>query len=175
MTKKYRGKDFLFSDDCGFINDEDGESYRYSDGSGYYHGNDGSEGYRYADDSGYFKGPSGYQTFYDAEDEQDCDTEDEEHSSALISFAEGFGNSIGTILGICVAKILDNEQRKEAEKEIEQKEREARKKVWRRQHRKGLIIVALIITLILTSTIGCYEYLIRIPVGYADLDFIGKN
>ena len=91
MTKKYRGKDFLFSDDCGFINDEDGESYRYSDGSGYYHGNDGSEGYRYADDSGYFKGPSGYQTFYDAEDEQDCDTEDEEHSSALISFAEGFG------------------------------------------------------------------------------------
>ena len=65
------------------------------------------------------------------EDEQDCDTEDEDHSSALISFAEGFGNAIGTILGICVAKILDNEQRKEAEKEIEeieQKEREARKK-----------------------------------------------
>ena len=40
MAKKNNGKDFLFSDDCGFINgdDEGGESYRYSDGSGYYHG-----------------------------------------------------------------------------------------------------------------------------------------
>ena len=39
MAKKNNGKDFLFSDDCGFINgdDEGGESYRYSDGSGYYH------------------------------------------------------------------------------------------------------------------------------------------
>jgi len=35
MAKKNNGKDFLFSDDCGFINgdDEGGESYRYSDGS----------------------------------------------------------------------------------------------------------------------------------------------
>lgn len=229
MTKKYRGKDFLFSDDCGFINDVDGESYRYSDGSGYYygndgsegyiysdgsgyyhgvdgsdgyiysdgsayfrspdgtdaykysdgsgyyHGSDGSEGYRYDDGSGYFKDPSGYQIFYDAEDEQDCDTENDEYSSALISFAEGFGNAIGTILGVCVAKILDNEQRKEVEREVEQKEREARKKAWRRQHRKGLIIVALTIALILTSIIGSYEYLIRIPVGYTDSEFIGKN
>lgn len=44
MAKKNNGKDFLFSDDCGFINgdDEGGESYRYSDGSGYYCGADGS-------------------------------------------------------------------------------------------------------------------------------------
>lgn len=43
MAKKNNGKDFLFSDDCGFINgdDEGGESYRYSDGSGYYYGADG--------------------------------------------------------------------------------------------------------------------------------------
>lgn len=42
MAKKNNGKDFLFSDDCGFINgdDEGGESYRYSDGS---------EGYIYSD------------------------------------------------------------------------------------------------------------------------------
>lgn len=51
MAKKNNGKDFLFSDDCGFINgdDEGGESYRYSDGSGYYHGADGSERYIYSD------------------------------------------------------------------------------------------------------------------------------
>ena len=51
MAKKNNGKDFLFSDDCGFINgdDEGGESYRYSDGSGYYYGADGSEGYIYSD------------------------------------------------------------------------------------------------------------------------------
>ena len=54
-----RGKDFLFSDDCGFINGEDGESYRYSDGSGYYHGADGSEGYIYSDGSGYYHGADG--------------------------------------------------------------------------------------------------------------------
>ena len=34
------------SDTAGFIReDEDGDSYKYSDGSGYYHGSDGSEGY----------------------------------------------------------------------------------------------------------------------------------
>lgn len=54
-----RGKDFLFSDDCGFINGEDGESYRYSDGSGYYNGADGSEGYIFSDGSGYYHGADG--------------------------------------------------------------------------------------------------------------------
>lgn len=61
MAKKNNGKDFLFSDDCGFINgdDEGGESYLYSDGSGYYHGADGSEGYIYSDGSGYYHGADG--------------------------------------------------------------------------------------------------------------------
>lgn len=59
MGSSDRGRDFLFSDDCGFINGEDGESYRYSDGSGYYHGADGSEGYIYSDGSGYFHGADG--------------------------------------------------------------------------------------------------------------------
>lgn len=63
MGKSNVGKDFLFSDDCGFINGEDGDSYRYSDGSGYYHGSDGSEGYIYSDGSGYYHvadGSEGY-------------------------------------------------------------------------------------------------------------------
>ena len=61
MAKKNNGKDFLFFDDCGFINgdDEGGESYRYSDGSGYYRGADGSEGYIYSDESGYYHGADG--------------------------------------------------------------------------------------------------------------------
>ena len=54
MARKNSGQDFLFSDDCGFINGDDGsgESYRYSDGSGYYHGADGSEGYESVNDNG---------------------------------------------------------------------------------------------------------------------------
>ncbi len=56
---KDKGRDFLFSDDCGFINGDDGDSYRYSDGSGYYHGVDGSEGYIYSDGSGYYHGADG--------------------------------------------------------------------------------------------------------------------
>lgn len=61
MAKKNNGRDFLFSDDCGFINgdDEGGESYRYSDGSGYYRGADGSEGHIYSDGSGYYHGADG--------------------------------------------------------------------------------------------------------------------
>ena len=61
MAKKNNGRDFLFSNDCGFINgdDEGGESYRYSDGSGYYCGTDGSEGYIYSDGSGYYHGADG--------------------------------------------------------------------------------------------------------------------
>lgn len=61
MAKKNNGRDFLFSDDCGFINgdDEGGESFRYSDGSGYYRGADGSEGYIYSDGSGYYHGADG--------------------------------------------------------------------------------------------------------------------
>ena len=58
-----RGKDFLFSDDCGFINGEDGESYRYSDGSGYYHGADGSDGYIYSDGSAYYRGADGTDAY----------------------------------------------------------------------------------------------------------------
>ena len=63
MGKNSGGKDFLFSDDCGFINGEDGDSYRYSDGSGYYHGSDGSEGYIYSDGSGYYHGADGSEGY----------------------------------------------------------------------------------------------------------------
>ena len=59
MGKNDRGKDFLFSDDCGFINGEDSDSYRYSDGSGYYHGADGSDGCIYSDGSAYYHGADG--------------------------------------------------------------------------------------------------------------------
>lgn len=57
------GRDFLFSNDCGFINGDDGESYRYSDGSGYYDGDDGSEGYIYSDGSGYYHGADGSEGY----------------------------------------------------------------------------------------------------------------
>lgn len=63
MSSKDKGKDFLFSSDCGFIKGEDGESYKYSDGSGYYHGKDGSEGYIYSDGSGYYHGADGSEGY----------------------------------------------------------------------------------------------------------------
>lgn len=63
MASDNRGKDFLFSSDGGFMNGEDGESYKYSDGSGYYHGADGSEGYIYSDGSGYFHGADGSEGY----------------------------------------------------------------------------------------------------------------
>ena len=59
MASKDRNKDFLFSDDGGFISGKDGESHKYEDGSGYYHGTDGSQGYIYSDGSGYYHGADG--------------------------------------------------------------------------------------------------------------------
>ena len=67
MATDNRGRDFLFSSDGGFINGEDGESYRYSDGSGYYHGADGSDGYRYSDGSGYFNDADGDSEHFSSE------------------------------------------------------------------------------------------------------------
>lgn len=44
MPKTNIGRDFLFSEYCGFIKgDENGTSHKYADESGYYYGDDGSE------------------------------------------------------------------------------------------------------------------------------------
>lgn len=64
MPKTNIGRDFLFSDDCGFIKgDENGISQQYTDGSGYYHGNDGSEGHIFDDGSGYYHGSDGSEGY----------------------------------------------------------------------------------------------------------------
>lgn len=48
------------SDGSGYYHGKDGsEGYIYSDGSGYYHGADGSEGYIYSDGSAYYHGADG--------------------------------------------------------------------------------------------------------------------
>lgn len=61
MEEKDRGRAFLFSKYYGFIDneDEDGDYQIYSDGSGYYHGSDGSEGHIYSDGTGRFRGADG--------------------------------------------------------------------------------------------------------------------
>lgn len=61
MEEKDRGRAFLFSKYYGFIDneDEDGDYQIYSDGSGYYHGSDGSKAQIYSDGSGYFHGADG--------------------------------------------------------------------------------------------------------------------
>ena len=61
MKEKDRGRDFLFSKYYGFIDseDEDVDYQIYSDGSGYYHGSDGSKAQIYSDGSGYFHGADG--------------------------------------------------------------------------------------------------------------------
>lgn len=173
-----RGKDFLFSDDCGFINGEDGESYRYSDGSGYYHGADGSEGYKYSDGSGYFNGANGNRSSYDAdEDNDDEDDGDDQYStgSEFVSFAEGLGSAFGTTLGAALADAMAAAREKEAQQEAERRERQARNKAWRRKHRKGITVCIFILFIASISLLGYYEFSIRIPVGYSSSDLISKN
>jgi len=58
MGKKL-GKDFLFSDDLDYSKLEDGYGTKYSDGSGYFEGDDGTKIYRYSDGSGYYENADG--------------------------------------------------------------------------------------------------------------------
>jgi len=64
MDKRNFGLEFLKNKHCGFIGDaESGDTFVYSDGSGYYHGKDGSEGQIYSDGSGYYKGADGSEGY----------------------------------------------------------------------------------------------------------------
>ena len=57
--KKNLGETFLFSKDVDFSEIEDGHGSRYSDGSGYFDGDDGTEIQIYSDGSGYYEGADG--------------------------------------------------------------------------------------------------------------------
>lgn len=57
--KKKLGEIFLFSKDVDFSKIEDGYGSRYSDGSGYFDGNDGTKIQMYSDGSGYYEGADG--------------------------------------------------------------------------------------------------------------------
>lgn len=59
MSKKDLGKIFLFSKDYDFSQIGDGIGTSYSDGSGYYEGNDGTKIQIYSDGSGYYEGADG--------------------------------------------------------------------------------------------------------------------
>lgn len=62
MSNRDRGWDFLNSSEFGFLKG-DGQSQNYSDGGGYFHGDDGSEGYIYSDGSGYYHGADGSEGY----------------------------------------------------------------------------------------------------------------
>lgn len=129
MPKTNIGRDFLFSDDCGFIKgDENGTSHKYADGSGYYHGDDGSEGhiyddgsgyyhgadgsdgYRYSDRSGYFTDSNGNRASYDSENDEDLDESgasyapdnDEYSDENRASYASNNNDSDVSLLGLIV-------------------------------------------------------------------------
>lgn len=143
---KDRGRDFLFSDDCGFINGDDGDSYRYSDGSegyiysdgsgyfhgadgsdgyiysdgsGYYHGADGSDGYKYSDGSGYFNDAVGSSSRYDSSDDDDDYSlyDSDDDSSDLASSLVGLALGLGVVaVAKHTAEAREKARREEAER-----------------------------------------------------------
>ncbi|NLC95984.1 MAG: hypothetical protein GX675_00220 [Erysipelotrichaceae bacterium] len=98
MSQSYKGKDFLFSDDCGFINGDDGDSYRYSDGSGYYSGSDG-----------------GSNSYYD--DGDDNESYSSSRSDSDITLAEGL---VGLAMGIGAVSFAKHSQKAREERKAEQ-------------------------------------------------------
>ena len=154
MAKRNNGENFLFSDDCGFINgdDEGGESYRYSNGSGY------------------FTDSSGSRTSYDADDDDDEDDDDSGGSS--------LGDALGTIIGAGLAGVMAvgakaaaEEREREAQREAERREQarinSENRRAWRKRHRKGIAITILISVLVVLSLIGYYEIQKLIPMAYS--------
>ena len=154
MAKRNNGENFLFSDDCGFINgdDEGGESYRYSNGSGY------------------FTDSSGSRTSYDADDDDDEDDDDSGGSS--------LGDALGTIIGAGLAGVMAvgakaaaEEREREAQREDERREQarinSENRRAWRKRHRKGIAITILISVIVVLSLIGYYEIQKLIPMGYS--------
>jgi len=59
MSNKNLGKIFLFSKNYDFSQIKNGTGARYSDGSGYFDGDDGTRIQIYSDGSGYYEGPDG--------------------------------------------------------------------------------------------------------------------
>lgn len=198
MARKNSGRDFLFSDDCGFINgDEDGgESYKYSDGSGYYHGADGSEGYIYSDGSGYFHGADssdGYiysdgSAYYHGADGSDgykysdgsgyftdsvggrtsYDANDDDDNTSDGSFTESLGTILGAgLAGVMAASANAVAAERERETQREAEKREKRRE-WCHRHRKGIFITVLIFAIAIFGMVGYYEFQKMIPVGYSN-------
>lgn len=137
MAKRNNGENFLFSDDCGFINgdDEGGESYRYSNGSGY------------------FTDSSGSRTSYDADDDDSDGSSLREALDTLVSV-------------VMVAKAAAQEREQEAQRE-RARIRSEKRRAWRKRHRKGIAITILISVLVVLSLIGYYEIQKLIPMGYS--------
>lgn len=149
MAKRNNGENFLFSDDCGFINgdDEGGESYRYSDGSGY------------------FTDSSGSRTSYDADDDDEDDEDDDEDDDD--SDGSSLREALDTLVSVVmVAKAAAQEREQEAQRE-RARIRSEKRRAWRKKHRKGIAITILISVLVVLSLIGYYEIQKLIPMGYS--------
>lgn len=145
MAKRNNGENFLFSDDCGFINgdDEGGESYRYSNGSGY------------------FTDSSGSRTSYDADDDDEDDEDDDDSDGS--SLREALDTLVSVVM---VAKAAAQEREQEAQRE-RARIRSEKRRAWRKRHRKGIAITILISVLVVFSLIGYYEIQKLIPMGYS--------
>lgn len=116
MAKRNNGENFLFSDDCGFINgdDEGGESYRYSNGSGY------------------FTDSSGSRTSYDADDDDDDDEDDDDSDGS--SLREALDTLVSVVM---VAKAAAQEREQEAQRE-RARIRSEKRRAWRKSIEKAL-------------------------------------
>lgn len=151
MAKRNNGENFLFSDDCGFINgdDEGGESYRYSNGSGY------------------FTDSSGSRTSYDADDDDEDDEDDEDNEDDEDSDGSSLREALDTLVSVVmVAKAAAQEREQEAQRE-RARIRSEKRRAWRKRHRKGIAITILISVLVVLSLIGYYEIQKLIPMGYS--------
>lgn len=145
MAERNNGENFLLSDDCGFINgdDEGGESYRYSNGSGY------------------FTDSSGSRTSYNADDDDEDDEDDDDSDGS--SLREALDTLVSVVM---VAKAAAQEREQEAQRE-RARIRSEKRRAWRKKHRKGIAITILISVLVVLSLIGYYEIQKLIPMAYS--------
>ncbi len=167
MAKKNKGWDYLNSDDINSMSDGSKDDWGYidSDGSGSFHGGDGSWGYKNADGSGSFYGGTGDSDSVYDEGDDDADGS---------SLGEALGTIVGAgIVGAMAAGVKATAEEREREAQREAKRREQarinseKRRAWRKSHRKGIAITILIFIFVVLLLIGYYEIQKLIPMGYS--------
>lgn len=136
------GTGYTYSDGSGYFEGDNGEKIQiYSDGSGYYEDSEGGTGTIYSDGSGYFEGSDGSKAvkysdgsgyFEDENGEITNYYEEDDYEDNDESFGEVLGEAL-FVAGALGVKKLKNKIQEIKDDEIKKQQRDQKKEEWKQQ------------------------------------------